>query len=240
METERVAPGLAKIAALLADPTRAGFCLALLDGRAWTAGELARHVGVAASTTTGHLNALVAGGLLVQERQGRHRYVRLASPEIAELVERLAALGPEAAPPSPSLRARSRGRHLALARTCYDHLAGRLGVLITEAMIERGLLSEGRGLALTPAGEEWSAELGLATAPGARRPAVRACLDWTERRFHLAGALAAAFCSHAFSSGWIVRTGVPRAVMVTPEGSEAFGTLFGLSSDALSAPEGTA
>lgn len=236
METERVAPGLAKVAGLLADPTRAGFCLALLDGRAWTAGELARHAGVAASTSTEHLNALVAGGLLVQERQGRHRYVRMASAEVAELVERLAVLGPRPAPPAPSLRARSRQRRLALARTCYDHLAGRLGVLVTEAMVERGLLTERGGLALTPAGERWSTELGLVIAPSTRRPAVRACLDWTERRSHLAGALGAAFCSHAFTCGWIVRTGTPRAVEVTGEGMEAFGSLLGARTDELRVP----
>lgn len=234
METEQAAPALSKVAGLLADPTRARFCLALLDGRAWTAGELARHSEVAASTATEHLNSLVNGGILVQERQGRHRYVRLASSEIAELVERLTILDPTPVPISPSLGAHSRHRRLALARTCYDHLAGRLGVLITEAMVERGLLTEGRGLALTPAGESWSTELGLTFASGARRPAVRACLDWTERRFHLAGALGAAFCSHTFTAGWVVRTGTPRAVEVTPPGSEAFARLFGISAEELS------
>lgn len=233
MEAERGTPGLSQVAGLLADPTRARFCLALLDGRAWTAGELARHGGVAASTATEHLNALVSGGLLEQVRQGRHRYVRLASPEVAELVERLAALAPDTEPVAPSLRARTRQRRLAHARTCYDHLAGRLGVAVTEAMIARGILADGQGLHLTTRGTAWVEDLGLTVTPGARRPAVRPCLDWTERRFHLAGVLGAAFCSHAFTAGWITRTPTPRAVEVTPLGLEAFDDLLGIPASEL-------
>ncbi|WP_017585417.1 ArsR/SmtB family transcription factor [Nocardiopsis ganjiahuensis] len=229
MEAERGVPGLSRVAGLLADPTRARFCLALLDGRAWTAGELARQAGVAASTTTEHLNALVAGGLLEQVRQGRHRYVRLASPEVAELVERLAALAPGPEPVPRSLRARTRQHRLAHARTCYDHLAGRLGVAVTEAMIGRGILADSQGLHLTPTGSAWVESVGLTVARGTRRPAVRPCLDWTERRFHLAGTLGAAFCSHALTAGWITRTATPRAVEVTPPGLEAFGELLGIT-----------
>jgi DNA-binding transcriptional ArsR family regulator len=118
-------PDLAGLAGLLADGTRASFCLALLDGRAWTAAELARHAGVAAPTATGHLNLLVAGGLLTQERQGRHRYVRLASAEVAALIENLAAMAPPRPEAPRSLTTASRHQALARARTCYDHLAGR-------------------------------------------------------------------------------------------------------------------
>jgi DNA-binding transcriptional ArsR family regulator len=193
---------LAALAGLLADGTRASFCLALLDGRAWTAIELARHAGVAASTATEHLNLLVNGGLLAEERQGRHRYVRLADSDTAEMVESLAAMAPGRMAPARSLSAVNRGRALARARTCYDHLAGALGVAVTEAMTNRGLLNWEHGLTLTNDGLRWMAGLGL-TLPASRRPPVRSCLDWTERRAHLAGAVGALVCRHAFDAGWI-------------------------------------
>lgn len=218
-------PDIAGLARLLADRTRASFCLALLDGRAWTAAELARHARVAASTATGHLNLLVAGGLLAEERQGRHRYVRLSSAEAADLIENLAEFAPQgtAASPPRSLSAAARDRALARARTCYDHLAGTLGVAITEAMTRRGLLDWEHGLALTSDGEAWFTELGIKVKvpPATRRPLVRPCLDWTERRPHLAGAAGAALCAHAFENGWITRIGSGRAVALTDVGRSA-------------------
>jgi DNA-binding transcriptional ArsR family regulator len=222
-------PDLAALAGLLADSTRASFCLALLDGRAWTAGELAHHAGVAPSTATDHLNLLVAGGLLAQERQGRHRYVRLAGPQAAELVESLAALAPRRTAAPRSLSAATRDRALARARTCYDHLAGTLGVAIAGAMTERGLLDWERGLALTGDGAAWLGGLGITLPPATRRPPVRACLDWTERRPHLAGAAGAAVCGHAFDSGWITRIGTGRAVALTDTGRRALQDCLGLS-----------
>ncbi|NUP53144.1 MAG: helix-turn-helix transcriptional regulator [Catenulispora sp.] len=223
-------PGLASVARLLADGTRATFCLALLDGRAWTPTELARHAGVAPSTATEHLNALVTGGLLAEERQGRHRYVRLADQQIAELIENLAAV----APPRPATAARTlsadnRRRALAHARTCYDHLAGQVGVAIADAMTARDLVDWNRGLHLTPAGEQWLADLAIAIPPTTKRPALRPCLDWTERRPHLAGAIGAALCAHALKAGWIRRVGTTRAVIVTPAGRELLGARLGLS-----------
>ena len=222
-------PDLAALAALLADGTRANFCLALLDGRAWTATELARHAGVAASTATGHLNLLVGGGLLAQERQGRHRYVRLADPDTAELIEKLASMAPARADPPRSLLAVNRGRALARARTCYDHLAGALGVAVTEAMTGRGLLDWEHGLTLTGDGTRWLAELGIALPPATRRPPVRSCLDWTERRPHLAGAVGAALCRHTFDAGWITRIGTGRAVVLTAIGRRALEEHLGLT-----------
>ncbi len=221
-DTREDSLGLATLAGLLADHTRATFCLALLDGRAWTATELARHAGVAASTATEHLNSLVAGGLLAEERQGRHRYVRLAGPEIAEMIESLTAAAPRRPAPIRSLSAASRREALAHARTCYDHLAGTLGVAVTDAMVERRFLSWELGPALTGDGVAWLAALGIdaGTRPGGR-PLVRSCLDWTERRPHLAGAVGAALCRHAFSSGWIVRIGTGRALAVTDLGRAA-------------------
>jgi DNA-binding transcriptional ArsR family regulator len=222
-------PDLAGLAGLLADGTRASFCLALLDGRAWTAAELARHAGVAAPTATGHLNLLVAGGLLTQERQGRHRYVRLASAEVAALIENLAAMAPPRQEAPRSLTVASRQQALARARTCYDHLAGELGVQVTQAMTRRGLLDLDRGLSLTDQGARWFAGLGIELPPATRRPLVRSCLDWTERRPHLAGAAGAALCGHAMNRRWIARIGTGRAVALTEAGREAFRVHLGLA-----------
>ncbi|MFF3289963.1 ArsR/SmtB family transcription factor [Streptomyces sp. NPDC003023] len=220
---------LAAFAALLADETRAGFALALLDGRAWTAGELARHAEVAASTASEHLGKLVAGGLLAEERQGRHRYVRLADDRVAHLVEELAAYAaPGPAQPPRTLRESSAAHAMARGRTCYDHLAGRLGITITHAMTTRGLLTVDTGFALTEAGTGWFAELGVPLDAAGRRPLVRGCLDWTERRPHLAGLAGARLCRHALDAGWCVRIGTERAVKVTGEGERALRALLGI------------
>ncbi|WP_200302390.1 ArsR/SmtB family transcription factor [Streptomyces adelaidensis] len=219
---------LAETAGLLADRTRAAFCLALLDGRAWTAGELARRAEVRASTASEQLTRLVEGGLLTEERQGRHRYVRLAGPEAAALIEALASYAPDATRPrnlSHSVRLSAEAR----ARTCYDHLAGRLGVALADAMLGRSLVADDAGLAVTPAGRIWLADtLDYRHPESTRRPLVRSCLDWTERRPHLAGALGAALCAAALERGWVRRVGSGRAVKVTPVGSEAFRELLGM------------
>ncbi|WP_329114952.1 ArsR/SmtB family transcription factor [Streptomyces sp. NBC_01465] len=224
---------LASFAALLADETRAGFCLALLDGRAWTAGELARAGGVAASTASEHLGKLVAGGLLSEARQGRHRYVRIADEGVAHLVEELAAYagGGDTAP--RGLRAVNAEAALARGRTCYDHLAGRLGIAITEAMVGRGLLEVGAGVALSGQGVEWFGELGIPLEVRGRRPLVRVCLDWTERKPHLAGVAGAALCRHAMEVGWCERVGRGRAVRVTGGGERVLGAVLGISAESL-------
>lgn len=228
---------LAALAALLADGTRAAFCVALLDGRAWTAGELARYASVAPSTASEHLGRLVAGGLLAEERQGRHRYVRLADERVAHLVEELASQAVPGEPERPrSLRAASVSSALARGRTCYDHLAGRLGIRITEAMTVRGLLRQDTGFALTEAGLDWFGALGISLDPSARRPLVRGCLDWTERRPHLAGAAGAALCAHVLEAGWCERFGSGRAVRVTPSGVRALWELMGLDPASLAPP----
>ncbi|WP_225838353.1 helix-turn-helix transcriptional regulator [Streptomyces sp. NK08204] len=224
------AAGLASLAALIADETRAACLLALLDGRAWTAGELARHAEVAPSTLSEHLGKLVAGGLLAGERQGRHRYVRLADARVAQLVEELAAQVP--ADPlrqrPRNLRESSARSAMARGRTCYDHLAGRLGIALTDALTARGLLRQDTGFALTDAGLEWFGVVGITLDHGSRRPLARACLDWTERRPHLAGAAGAALCRHALDAGWCERIGSQRAVRVTPSGERALSSLLGL------------
>ncbi|MCX2182563.1 winged helix-turn-helix domain-containing protein [Streptomyces sp. SKN60] len=221
---------LAALAALFADETRAAFLLALLDGRAWTAGELARRAKVAPSTASEHLGKLVAGGVLAEERQGRHRYVRLADSGVAHLVEDLAARAEPDVPAAPrGLRAVSAGQAMARGRTCYDHLAGRLGIAIAEAMTARGLLRQDTGFALTDAGLAWFADLGLPLVRGrGRRPVARGCLDWTERKPHLAGLAGAALCRHALDAGWCVRIGSERAVKVTAAGERALHAALGI------------
>ncbi|MGW3604089.1 ArsR/SmtB family transcription factor [Micromonospora sp. NPDC005161] len=227
--------GMADLAALLADGTRAGICLALLDGRAWTAGELARRTGVAPSTASDHLTRLVRGGLLVEERQGRHRYLRLAGPSVAQLIEGLAGHAPTPPAPTGSLRASTAGAAMAYARTCYDHLAGRLGVLMYDALLADGRLDRASGLTLTPDGWAWAAGLGVPVdvLRTARRPVVRDCLDWTERRPHLAGALGAALCRRFGERGWTAR-GAGRAVRLTPTGRSALAATLNIPEHALS------
>lgn len=226
-------PELARLAALLADETRAEICLALLDGRAWTAGELTRHTGVAPSTTTEHLHRLVAGGLLTERRQGRYRYVQLAGPATADLLEHLAALAEPARTPA-TLRAATTSAALARGRTCYDHFAGRLGVAITDAMTARGLLDEANDLTLTDAGLAWlRTELGVADLRAAKRPLTRACLDWTERRSHLAGAAGARICRHFQENSWTRKVGSSRAVRLTPSGERALRDLLGIDAAAV-------
>ncbi|MFD3375433.1 MULTISPECIES: ArsR/SmtB family transcription factor [unclassified Streptomyces] len=228
------AAGLAALASLVADETRAGFLLALLDGRAWTAGELARHAGVAASTASEHLGKLVAGGLLAEERQGRHRYVRLTDARVAQLVEDLAAqVTPTATVRPRTLREAGAGSAMARGRTCYDHLAGRLGIAVTDALTGLGLLRQDTGFALTDEGVRWFDGLGVPLVRTGRRPLARACLDWTERRPHLAGVAGAALCRHALDTGWCVRIGSERAVKVTAEGERALAELLGIQAETL-------
>jgi DNA-binding transcriptional ArsR family regulator len=224
---------LARVAGLLADPTRAAICMALIDGRAWTANELARHAGVAPSTASEQLSKLVSGGLLTEHRQGRHRYLALAGPHVAELLEDLSArLRPPVPTPPTSLKAAAASAAMQRGRTCYDHLAGVLGVIVTDAMTTAGLIRQDAGFGLTDAGLGWFAgELGItdleAPTPG-RRPLVRACLDWTQRRPHLAGVAGARLCTRFFERNWITRIGTGRAVRVTPSGRKALTTLLAI------------
>ncbi|NUT49010.1 MAG: winged helix-turn-helix transcriptional regulator [Saccharothrix sp.] len=217
---------LADLAGLLADRSRARFLLALMDGRAWTSGELAAAADVAPSTASEHLTRLVQAGLLAERRQGRHRYVQLAGPKQARLLEDLLAyLGPTPAP-ERTLRASTANDALRRGRTCYDHLAGRLGVAITEAMTARGLLTD--QLAVTDDGLAWlEGELAF-TPPPTRRPLARACLDWTERRSHLGGAVGAHVCAQLHTRDWVRRIGTGRAVRLTPTGEAALRDLLGV------------
>jgi DNA-binding transcriptional ArsR family regulator len=218
---------LAGWARMLADGTRATVCLALLDGRAWTASELTKVAKVSRPTISEHLNQLVSDGLLSEVRQGRHRYVKLAGPDTAELIEGLAALAPRRTEVANSLSAVSKRDAFARARTCYDHLAGKLGVALADAMTERGLIDWSEGIALTPEGQAWLKDLGIELDVRRGRPALRSCLDVTERRPHLAGAVGSALCAHALREGWVTRIPGGRALKVNGA-VQAFGLESGV------------
>ncbi|MFJ3518819.1 MULTISPECIES: ArsR/SmtB family transcription factor [unclassified Streptomyces] len=226
---------LAAFAAALADETRAAICMTLLEGRAWTAGELAKITSVAPSTISGHLTRLLDAGICVTERQGRHSYVRIADGATARLLDELASYAipdrdaahavPVVAAPDP----------LARARTCYDHFAGRLGMAVTDAMEQRGLLRTEDVFELTEAGRAWCDEAGISLAGEGRRRLASSCLDWTERRRHLGGLAGARLCARAKDEGWVVRpAGGGRALEVTGSGERAFADLLGLTPESWS------
>lgn len=221
-------PGLAEVAALVGDPARANMLAALMDGRTLTASELAFVAGVAAPTASGHLARLTSGNLLSVERRGRQRHYGLASPLVARMVESIMAVAAVQAPPrhvgrSPGAAA------LRDARTCYDHLAGRLGVAVTEALVARGHLRLAEdGGEVTAEGGRFLARIGVEPAGRAARPLCRPCLDWSERRHHLAGRLGEALCRRCFDLGWIERMRGTRAVRVTVPGRAAFAATFGV------------
>lgn len=212
---------ISAIGAALADESRAAMLLALLGGDALSAGELARLAGRSPSGASAHLRALRNVGLVLVEDRGRNRFFRLAGQDVAEALEALARV----APPRPvrSLRHAAAGGALKRARTCYDHLAGELGVAVTDALVDRQLLERCEGsFHVTRAGASWLGELGveLASLERQRRSLARACLDWTERRPHLAGALGAAVADLFFARGWVQRLPGGRAVKLTAAGRE--------------------
>jgi len=215
-------PYLAEIAHLIGDPARANMLHALMDGRALTAKELAYLAGVAPQTASGHLAKLMQGGLLGVAVQGRHRYYRLAGPEVAAALEGLMVLaGME---PSRRRLPSRVGEALSAARTCYDHFAGRLGIGIHDALAAGGHLTVADGgYGLSRSGEVVFAALGIdcAQAARSRRAALRPCLDWSERKPHLAGSLAAALACRCFEMGWVKRKKDSRAVLLTEEGRAA-------------------
>lgn len=214
---------IAPVAGLIADPTRAAILTALLGGRALAAGELARLSGVSAATASAHLARLLDGGLVDVLRQGRHRYYRLSGPEVAEVLEVLARVS--ARPPVRSLRQSRQARLLEEARTCYDHLAGRAGVALLDGLRANGCLD---GERVTAEGERLLAGLGVdvAGARATRRRFAPECLDWTERRAHLGGALGAAITEVLFERGWYRPGTMPRAVTLTDAGRQGLAELF--------------
>lgn len=216
-------PYLAEIAHLMGDPARANMLHALMDGRALTAKELAYLAGVAPQTASGHLAKLMQGGLLSVAAQGRHRYYRLASAEVATALEGLMVLA-GTQPTNRRLPSRV-GEELSRGRTCYDHFAGRLGIGIHDALVAGGHLNVADGgYGLSASGEAVFAALGVYPALlRGRRAALRPCLDWSERKPHLAGSLAAALACRCFETGWVRRKKDSRAVVLTEEGRAALG-----------------
>lgn len=224
----------AEIATLAGDPARAVMLHALMDGRALTASELAAVAGVTPQTASGHLARLTAAGLLAVERQGRHRYHRLASPMVARMMESIMQVASELEPPRRPVVTGPRDRALRAARTCYDHLAGRLGVALTDALVAAGHAEiDGDAGTITDSGLALFESLGIVLERGRRRSRVlcRPCLDWSERRPHLAGRVGAAICTHAFQQSWIRRVDGSRAVTVTPKGQQTLRASFGVSLD---------
>ena len=219
---------LCDLARLLSSPARATMLAALLDGRALSAGELARGSGVAVSTASEHLAALSGSGLVTSLQSGRHRYYRLDGPAVGETLEAWFRLAPPSRP--RSLRMSNEARRLAFARTCYDHVAGTLGVALHEAMLDRSwLVATADGYDVAAAGERGLARMAVnvAEAREDRRALARPCLDWTERRYHLAGAVAAELCSALFAQGWLRRS-AGRGVEVTPLGASGLADVLGL------------
>lgn len=234
---------IAAVASLLADPARCKVLLALDDGRALPASVLADEAGISRPTASSHLNKLTTAGLLTVETHGRHRYYRLSGPEIGEVLEQLGRLAPSR--PVTSLREGTKAARLRSARTCYDHVAGRLGVAVMGSLLEREALVGGDGrydprrdahdalskpghdlhYELTDAGRDFLEDVGV-EMPTGKRPLVRYCVDWTEQRHHLSGGLGRAVFDRFLSAGWVKRVPRGRALTVTDAGRTALADAF--------------
>ena len=219
-----------RMAKLIGDPARAAMLWNLLDGRAYTAGELALCADLSASAASNHLNKLVTEGLLTMERQGRHKYFAFASPQIAAVIEAMGTLAPWHSVRDPARTARQQG--LWYCRKCYDHLAGQVGVQLTEAMVQKDFLRrQESSFSVTESGEAWLAGLDIrsSTLMNGRRPLARPCLDWSERKVHLAGSLGQALLEKYLAYDWIRVTQGSRAVIVTGKGRQLFGEQLQIS-----------
>jgi DNA-binding transcriptional ArsR family regulator len=221
---------ISPVALLLSDPTRVAILMALSDGREVAASELAEVADVSASTASIHLAKLTEARLVGVRRDGRHRFYRLARPELMAAMEALAVLSPQA---SPRTHRQARiGRAVRSARTCYDHLAGKLGVAVTGALVDRGILRLGeRQFEVTQEGSAALSDFGvdLEAARQLRRAFAPFCLDWSERVPHLAGSLGAAMLAIFLERDWIERTAASRAVQITTAGRRGLQRTFGVS-----------
>jgi len=227
----KAGPDIAMVAALVGDPARANMLTALMTGRALTASELAHEAGVTPQTASSHLAKLEAGSLIEQEKQGRHRYFRLADPDVAGMLEGLEGLAARAG--HMRLRTGPKDPALRRARVCYDHLAGDLGVQMLDSMKKQRLLRQRKHeIELTPEGERFltrTLQISAEALAHPRRPLCKACLDWSERRHHLAGTLGAALLTRFTELKWAARDAAPgsRVVNFTRNGEKRFAALFG-------------
>jgi DNA-binding transcriptional ArsR family regulator len=224
---------LAWVASVVGDPARTRMLLALMDRRARTAKELAFVARVTPPTASAHLAKLLDCKLVAVTPQGRHRYYRLASPLVGQMIESMTVVAGEAAP-SKAWHSRV-GETLAAARTCYDHLAGRLAVALADVLQDREAIMFGDGSGeVTAAGQALFADLGIdLNRAGTRRVFCKPCLDWTERRYHVAGRVGAAICEHCLGQGWLQRNRDSRALTITAEGRAAFADRFGIDTESL-------
>jgi len=216
------------VASALASQSRARMVNLMFDGRSHPAGDLAREAGVALSTASGHLSQLMNAGLVTMVRVGRQRRYRLSGPQAAQAIEALAAVAPHR---RRAFDATTEAARLRAGRTCYDHLAGGLGIAITDGLVGRGALRrQGRNFKLTRLGMELFTSLGVdvTAARSRKRSFAHACLDWTEHRYHLGGALGAAVCEELFAASWARRVGRSRAVAVTEDGLTSLGRVLGI------------
>ena len=217
-------PNLAGLAALITEPARAAMLAHLLDGRGWTATELGRAANVGASTASAHLRKLVDGALIRVTPSGRHRYFRLAGGDVARLLEHFAYFSTPRHPRTPG-EARASAA-LRRCRLCYDHVAGEVGVALARTFARNGWIVEDEPwFRVTPAGAEAFAAHGIAAADG------RACMDWSERRLHIAGSLGGEIARAALASGWLQREKTSRALWVTPLGATALRDAFGVEAE---------
>ena len=221
---------IAVVGELMGHQARSAMLVALLDGRARTAGELALNARISAQSASGHLSKLLDGGLLKVRSAGRHRYYSLAGAEVAHAIEALGAIATKTRE-APAIRPRA-NNDLYLARTCYDHLAGRIAVDLA-ARMEKSRVLQTHGeldFELGPHGKSWFANFGIDVEElrRSRRCFARQCVDWTERRPHLAGILGAALCSRLIELGWVTQRRHTRALRVTDRGVREFRTRFGL------------
>lgn len=208
------------IAALICEPTRGKILWKLLDGKAYTASELATYTDTSPTALSNHLSKLLKGNILKVMAQGRHRYYSFANENVAYAVEALASLAPERKAPSKGSSNRST---ITYCRTCYDHLAGYVGVRIAEAMVEKGYLQdEPQDYLLTNSGWNWLSQLGITkdNFTNRRRPLTRKCLDWSERRPHIAGQLGAAFLEKALKENWFRKVAFSRELVLTSKGRQ--------------------
>ena len=228
------APNIAALASAIADPRRVMICASLLDGRAWTLTELSRALSIPMSSLSEHVNVLIDHDILAERREGRHRYVQIASTDAADWLEHTGALAGGSMTAAPTLAAKTRDRQLIEARTCYRHIAGRFGTQLFSALMQREWIDP--SLTITESGRAGLAEafgLDVGRPTTSSRPLVLRCLDWTERRSHLGGRLGDDICRTFFDRGWILRRPHSRALTITADGRDRLSWVLSAQRDHL-------